>query len=372
MEVNVMIEKIHVVHVHDKFYPFMGGSTHRLLNLLKNIDYNYFDVTVICENSENVEKKGKFQNINIIRYDSYIEIPKILKLLNRDKKIDIIHGHNFRPSLFSYITNRVLLKRPFIMEMHSIYETSNFIKQYIGTILLKKSDRVIVLSNKSKQYLINNDQIEESKISVIYNGIDFNEHKNYIKLEDDKINKIIKDEKLIKLVYVGSLDRFQGINNVIEVINNVNREDIAFLIIGGNNNQIHEVKNRINNVNVNLIPYIDSKYVPFIYFNADLLLVLRPSMLSTETAVPLKPLEALINKTKVLSTKVGGMIELQKVLGSDNIHFFDNNKEVIDYINNLEKKQLKFQGEETLQMFNVEKQSRALDNFYKELMETFK
>lgn len=360
-------KKTHIVHVHEKFYPFMGGSTHRLLNLMNVIDFKKFNITVICENSEHCERESTYKGINIIRFDSYFEIPKILININKYNKIDIIHSHNFRPSFFSFFINKVLMKKPYIMEMHSIYETTNRIKQSIGNFITKKSDRIIVLSNRSKHYLIDKLNIDSKKIDVIYNGIDTTLSESYLEYDDEFLKSKFNNPDLIKLTYIGSLDKFQGIDNIIKVINEIKRKDIFFIIIGGNYDEIKNVETKIMNNNVYTSPYIDKKYVQYIYTKSDALMVLRPSMLSTETAIPLKPLEALVNKCKVLSTKVGGMIELDEIIKSEDIIFFEDITSVLEYLNTVEKSDLETSEDINVSMFDVKNQSKLMSRLYEEM-----
>jgi glycosyltransferase involved in cell wall biosynthesis len=359
--------KIHVVHVHEKFYPFMGGSTHRLLNLLKEIDFNKFSITVICENSEQSERESVHNGIKIIRFEKYLEIPKILQNINKQCKIDIVHSHNFRPSFFSFFVNKFVIKSPYIIELHSIYDTTNKIKQSIGNFITKKADRIVVLSNRSKNYLIDKLRITPGKIKVIYNGIYINFTESPFEYNDVILNKKLNDSNLIKLVYIGSLDAFQGIDNIIEVINKTKRKDIFFIIIGGKYDEIEKVNIKLTNTNVYTSAYIDSKYVQYIYKNSDALMVLRPSMLSTETAVPLKPLEALVNNCKILSTKVGGMLELDDMIDSNDILFFDDIDSVINYLNKVQKLDLKISKDVNINVFNVVNQSKLMSQLYEEL-----
>ena len=164
----------------------MGGSTHRLLNLLEGLNEKEYKVTVICENSEKIEKEGIYKNIKIIRYNKYFEIIKILFKIAKKEEIDIIHTHNFRPTLYAYIAN-VFINKRLLMEMHSIYKTTNFIKEFLGKKLLKNITPIIVLSNNSKDYLVKYYGLGKDKIKIIYNGLNFQEEKKEEIVEDKKL-----------------------------------------------------------------------------------------------------------------------------------------------------------------------------------------
>lgn len=360
------MKRIHIVHVHEKFYPFMGGSTHRLLNLLKSLDNKKFMITIICENSEKTLLQEKYLNMNIIRFNHYYEIPFILLMLEKNSKIDILHTHNFRPSMFAMIVNKLFLKKKVIMELHSIYQTSNNFKQFLGYTLLNMADRLVVLSERSKNYILNSKNVNNKKIDVILNGVNI-EHEN---VEDVfynfELEKILKNENKIVISYIGSLDDFQGIDNIIEIINSVHNSKIEFLVIGGSYEESKVLTKKLKNKNVFIEPYIDKKYIDTIYKYSDYSFVVRPSMLSTETAIPLKPLEALKNKTTVIASKVGGLLELSEILETENIIFFNNNKEIIEYLNGINECR-EFIEENHLDLFSQTNQSLRLANVYLEM-----
>lgn len=360
------MRRIHIVHVHEKFYPFMGGSTHRLLNLLKSLDHKKFRTTIICENSEKTILQEKYLNMNIIRFNHYYEIPFILLRLEKNYQIDILHTHNFRPSMFAMIANKLFLKKKVVMELHSIYQTTNNLKQLFGYMLLNMADRLIVLSKRSKEYILNSKNINNREIDVIFNGIDIeNENKEDV-FYNSELEEILKNENKIIVSYMGSLDDFQGVDNVIEIINSVYNTKIAFLVIGGSCEESKALTKKIQKKNVFIKPYIDKKYIDTIYKYSDYSFVVRPSMLSTETAIPLKPLEALKNRTTVIASKVGGLLELSEILETENIIFFNSNKEIIEYLNGLEECR-EFIEENHLDMFSQTCQSLRLANVYMEM-----
>lgn len=353
-----------IVHVHEKFYPFMGGSTHRLLNLLEGLNEKEYKITVICENSERIEKECIYKNIKIIRYNKYFEIIKILFKIAKKEEIDIIHTHNFRPTLYAYIAN-IFIKKKILMEMHSIYKTTNFIKEYLGKKLLKKISPIIVLSNNSKEYLIKYYGLKKEKIKVIYNGLNFKSEEIYDSIKDSELKEIFNKTEL-KILYIGSLDAFQGVNEFIEIANYSKNENFYFILIGGNEQEIDELKKKIKTPKIYCRSFLDKKYVNEIYKSADLLLMTRPNITATQTAIPLKPLEALYNKIQVISSKVDGMVELKKTLETENIIFFSNLKELNTILKNYKKN---FQEEKKISLFSREVQSKELEKIYKGILE---
>lgn len=365
---------VHIVHVHGRFYPYMGGSTFRLLNLLNGINKqnSNFYFTVLCEkHAKNLPYNEILSpNIEIIRFKNYFNIPSILFKISKQKKIHIIHAHNYRPLLFASFFN-FFSKIPIIAEMHAVYKTSP-LKQIIGNILLKRANVVIVLSNKSREYLSKEYKIRKNKIRIVYNGIDinlFNKHK--IKLE-----KMINYKKMfnflskfrLKVAYIGSLHEWQGVHNFIKIVKKISlkNKDIGFLIVG-DGPEYSKIKKDIENYSLynkvfirHAIPHND---IPSIYKKIDILLMPRISTLATETAIPLKPLEALASGKTVVGTNVGGLIDLQKYFPK-NIFLFNSIQKISSFIKNVKKNKLKKEIPREISFFSDSLQAKRLIKIY--------
>lgn len=357
--------KITILHIHEKFYPHMGGSTHRLLNLLQGMDVSEFNIIVLCLRVNDASDYEEYKGIKIFRFDHYYEIPSMMKKILKENNIDIIHSHNFRPTFYSKLYNH---KLPHIMEMHSIYEPNGLISKCISKIIYKLVDNIIVLSQTSKEYLINNYSVAKDKIYVVLNGLLNNEVQNNCV---SKLSESIPDNT-INLSYIGSLDDFQGINNIVKLIGATQNPNIFYTIIGGEIDESEELKSKIGKRNNVLIKsYIAGDEVPSIYSKTDYLLVLRPSCLMTDTAIPLKPLEALKYGSYVISTNVGGMVELANDLKTQKILFFNNMDDIIDYVNNKIKKIIKIdrKSDVSIEKYTTREQSAILANIYRKLVD---
>ena len=361
---------MNILHIHQKFYPYLGGSTHRLLNLVDNLDKNKFKIIVISEWMEGNALKEYYKGIEIYRYKKFYEIPFLILKICRKKEINIIHSHNYRPSLFACITN-IFLKKKLIVEMHSIYETKGLIKNMLGKFILKAANLIIVLSETSKEYLIKNYNLYGKKIRIVYNGINLEyynknkkENRNFIPFKELRE----KNKSKLFVGYMGSLHFFQGITNLIEIINENKNDNIFFFIIGGNIEEVEKLKDKIKRQNVFLHPFIKKEETFVVYKEMDILLIPRPKILSTQTAIPLKPLEALAMGKLVLGTRVGGLMELENILKSKNFILKDL-EEIKNYLDNLSSSN-KLSPDlniDNIKIFDVKKQSYNLENIYYEL-----
>lgn len=363
---------VHVVHVHGKFYPYLGGSTFHLLNLLDGINKqkSNFYFTILCENHTGKLPAREIlsSNIEIIRFKSYLEIPFLLIRVSRRRNIGLIHAHNYRSSFFAYMA-KFLVNRPLIIEMHSIYKVS-FLKKVIGNFILKKADRIIVLSKSSKEYLTKVYNVNKSKIELIYNGVDIDFFKNYkiipdVKSQYGKILQFISKFR-IKNGYVGSIHSWQGVCNIIELAKRtVEDKSIGFLIIGDGPDH-DKINNLIEKNNLQETVFlhhaIPREDIPLIYYLIDILLILRPSTLATETAIPLKPIEALACKKIIVGTRVKGLLEFKAMVG-EGIHLFDSLDEICYFLKEFDVR--KYRLAKVTEKLNIFSNSCQADNLLK-------
>jgi glycosyltransferase involved in cell wall biosynthesis len=133
-----------------------------------------------------------------------------------------------------------------------------------------------------------------------------------------------------------------------------------------------EVTNGLLSDRVLVVKAVPHEDIPWLYRLVDLLLVPRPSTLATETAIPLKAIEALASGTLVVGTKVGGLHELLK-MGILGLLLFEGPSEIAQFIVSIESRdhlyKIKQQvGSASLSQFSARLQALRLINVYKELL----
>lgn len=370
---------IHVVHVHEKFYPYLGGSTFRLLNLLNGINKqnSNFYFTVLCENhTKKLPEREILQpNIEIVRFNNYFTIPLLLFNLSKKRKIHIIHAHNYRPFLLAFISN-IFLRKKIILEMHSIYKIS-FLKQSIVNILFKivRKNRIITLSETSKKYFSRLYKTPQKKIEVIYNGIDINRFRNCRSVSKSIDYKIISkfiSKFNLRIGYIGSFYSWQGVFSFVEVAKEVvkTRKDVGFIMVGCGPTFLETerlIRRYSLGKNILIHGAVPEEEIPVVYNLIDILLIPRPSTLATATAIPLKPIEALACGKIVVGTRIEGLLELKDKVGGG-IFLFDSLKRIISYLEKFNIKNGKLKDIPSgLNTFSYLKQSYNLIKIYKSL-----
>ncbi|MBO8228675.1 glycosyltransferase [Prochlorococcus marinus XMU1414] len=124
----------------------------------------------------------KVFSLKVNSYKATLELFKNIK----DLKIDIIHSHHAKSSLFSVIF-KFIFNSKLVITVHSNFNAYNFLQKLFFTISYLSSDLIICNSKNTKNSIPI--FIDKSKLSVIYNGINLNKIK-FGNLE--KINNLKK------------------------------------------------------------------------------------------------------------------------------------------------------------------------------------
>ncbi|CAH7385642.1 putative Glyco_trans_4-like_N domain-containing protein [Vibrio chagasii] len=342
-----------ILHLHEKFWPYKGGSTTRLLNLINGTESIHYVLSRTHDAGlKTVERLGK--NIIVIRYNSDFELCNLVIKLAFNRWFDIFHIHNLRASLV-FLPMQIFFCNRSILELHSIYIPSKSWKKAIANISINFYRRILLLSDKSKNLLFDNYPVTSKDITVIENGICLDSFKYKRNLSGN-----------IRVVYVGSLKGFQGVDQFVSVANLVKRQDIVFDVFGGSCQEIKFLKGMDNNNKVNFHGEIDFHDVPQIYAESDILLMTRSSMPSTDSAIPIKPIEALSVGCTVVSTRVGGMDELKSKLNSPNLVLLESFDEIVSYIDNYKREF--YYTKYNLSYFDRKIKSSDLESLYEEVL----
>lgn len=233
------------------------------------------------------------------------------------KKCDLVHAHG-HVYMSSYLAGKVAkkFKKPFILTQHNTfidYRSGLNILEHlndltIGKAVLKDADRIVVVSNKTREYVYNLVE-DKSKISVIYNGVDTNYFHPTNKMESRKKLELAKNRRIIlsvrRLVYKNGLD------TLIESVRYIAKEhpDVLFVVAGkGPSKKLIEDRIKESGIeeNINLTGFVKDELLP-IYYNAADYFVL-PS--ASGEGLPLVLLEAMACGLPVISTMVGGTPEI--------------------------------------------------------------
>lgn len=229
--IEVLCKEIAKNSSHNNYFCFMwsGGD---IYDEMKNLGYN---VILLKEN------RHAF-------ITPYIKINKLCKINN----IDIVIVHHEAPVLWLYLSVLKLFNTNLKTIIYAHENMENMVRLNISQGLIvrkivfysavRRSDKVIAISNSVKSSITDNIKLSKDKIRVIYNGIDT---KYLIRTtERERSNKV-------KIVYIGRLVSIKGVDILIKALPEICKKyDIECNIIGDGNIK-DELQNLTDSLNLN-------------------------------------------------------------------------------------------------------------------------
>lgn len=204
----------------------LGGIEQALINLLNNINYSKYNVTVMLEKKEGIFLNQINQNVQVIEYkvsdNKNIFIRKGTNFLRQIKWfLTYYKNFDFSCCYATYSLSCNLISRMSsnnsMLYVHSnytqVYNTTNEVKYFFDNRSIEKFRKIVFVSNESMIALTNIYPNIKDKCMVINNFIDQNKIINKSK---EKINEIKPKDKLLFL-FVGRID--DSAKNIFKLIN---------------------------------------------------------------------------------------------------------------------------------------------------------
>lgn len=347
----------------------LSGAEKVVSDLCTNLNRDNFDIVTVVAGEklkEYYEAKGLKSYIIDLSSLNPMEILKLKKLV-KSEKIDIIHGHDVKASIASSLAAKG--KIPVISHLHGNYlwMGKNPVMTSIDKHFRKKYNLSIACSDMVEQfYKEHNKSFDKNKMIVMGNAFNFEEFSK-INLQNEESfkesNNIPKDKYIFG--FVGRLINLKGVDFIIRAFAKLSKENHqAILVIVG------EGEEKENLINLSLELGIADK-VFFMGYRLDVydfMNIFDSFIVASEIeGIPMVILEAMAMKKLVMSTPVGGIPEVIKdgitgilfkdrsenyiykamdfalknkeeteSIGLNASKFLKENRNLIDYINNLE------------------------------------
>jgi glycosyltransferase involved in cell wall biosynthesis len=180
----------------------------------------------------------------------------------------------------------------------------------IGKEVLKEADKIIVVSNATKNYVLSLGADPE-RIELLHNGVDLNRFKPLTEIKGEIRKKLGIPKNAIVVMTVRRLVYKNGIDTLIESAEIAIKKNLrlVFLVIGEGPDFV-EVKVKIEQLgiekNFRLTGFVSDGDLPFYYNAADFFVL--PS--KSGEGLPLVALEAMACGLPVIATNVGGISEV--------------------------------------------------------------
>lgn len=239
-----------------------------------------------------------------------------------------------------------------------------------------RSDKIITVSESSKNDIIKFLNVDESKIEIVYNGVDYEKFNKYY-TEDIKLivrNKYNLPQNYI--LYMGTLEPRKNIDSIIEAFALIKKQkdfDNIKLVIAGKKGWLFEdIFNLVDKLNLKdhviFTDYVDETDKPIIYNMAKLFVF--PSLYEG-FGIPV--LEAMASSVPVIASNVSSLPEV-----AGNAVILVNPKDIEGIAKNIIKilsdddlkNELVRKGHIQAQKFTWEASAEKLYNIYKEIMKS--
>jgi glycogen(starch) synthase len=318
-------------------YPHAYGSGIHAFELAKELTKLGHEIHIITKGELNQTHYEIFKGVHIHRILNFLPTPYYFPLnpillwlqgrrIVNNLDLEVIIGHGFEASLF-FGWSKVV---PFIYKAagtiglqrfrqfftwHDIFGRIYFpILGQLEKMAALHANSIIAVSDTIKQELITTYKIPGKKIKRIYNGVDTGRFKPVKNKESVKSKFHLNSKKVI--LFVGRLSPIKGPQLLLHAIPMVLRSypDAFFLFIGdgvlSSYLQLMIYKLNISN-SVKFLGFKSNLEIPNYFAMADICVI--PSLYEPFGLVAL---ESLASGTPIVSSNVGGLAEIQNILGT--------------------------------------------------------
>jgi len=292
--------EVHVVTQHNPNIPYE--------EIMNGIHVHRFKWLEPKEFKALVHFKGIMDNFRLITY--LISLFFNLLWITKEYDIDIIHAHSVIPTGLIGVIIAKIMRKPVFITSHGMdinnFENNYFFKKLI-TFSLNNCNKAIAVSEDLAKKM-GSLGIDQKNIMVLRNAVDTDRFKP-IKNKDLRKYYKIKDNNIL-ILFVGYLDAFKGIFELIDAFYEVNKnkDNIKLMVIGEGPKE-NELKKKVSKLDLEksviFTGNINPNDMPPYYQNADIFVL--PSY--TE-GLPLVLIEAMACGLPVVVSNVGGIPEI--------------------------------------------------------------
>jgi len=228
----------------------------------------------------------------------------------RRHQVSVIHAHQYTPFFYG-ITARLLYPRPAILFTEHGRHFPDYPRRkrmLFNRLMLRRRDRVVGVGQAVRQALIQNEGISPHRVSVVYNGIDFQRY-----YSDGEERAAVRKELGLEpddfvILQVARMDYLKDHATAIRTIARLASPcPQVKLLLAGEGPELEKVQGQVHQLNVS--PHVRflglRKDVPRLLAAADLFL-----LTSISEGIPLTVIEAMAAGLPVVATRVGGMGEV--------------------------------------------------------------
>lgn len=308
-----------ILHIINKLD--LGGAEIMLLDILKYANHDKFDYHILLPMGEGVlDDLAKSQSLKL----HYLENPQKktkLQLFNdgvkfiRDLKPDLIHTHTRLSDMIGLYGGKKAGVPVRLMTVHAagmyFLDSDSKIEGLAEMYIVRYATHFAVISNGVKKYLQKNVRIPDTKITLIYNGIDPERvcPENIESRQNIRAQFGFKEQDFV-IMFAGRLIHEKGVDILINEFNRFHKETgIGKLFIVGKGDESETLSKlvQVKQLEKQVVFHSEFGSLAALFQAADCFV-----MPSRQEGFGLVILEAMANGIPVIASNVGGIPEIIK------------------------------------------------------------
>jgi glycosyltransferase involved in cell wall biosynthesis len=286
-----------------------------VLSLIRGLDKNKYNIFLACPPKgvripEFVSAGANVKEVRLRHFYDLFSVIKLIKIIITEN-IHIIHSHLSQSDFLACIAAK-LTNRPIVSTIHGViireFESLSKKKFYhfLHRLTALFLDELIAVSEGAKEDLLAHEAINESRISVIYSGID---PEKFSKPDISTVKPEFGIDERAKVVgIVATLTPEKNHSVFLKAAAQIltQKPDVKFLIVGDGplKKQLQNLATQLG-INSNVIFTGERRDIPNILSSLDIIVL--PS--STE-GLPIVLLEGMSAGVPIVASRVGGVPEV--------------------------------------------------------------
>lgn len=252
-----------------------------LLHLQKVDTNNHYFVFLLKKNFDKVEFADNFTKVLAdIRWYGFREQTEFLLLLNKHN-LDLVHFPHFNVPIFYnrkfVVTLHDLIHQHFGMERASTHGKFIYALKKWGYNLtferaIKRSEKIITVSNFVKKQLIDEWQVNKEKIEVIYEAAEEKIVTLAKNINQTQVNQTLRKFGINRpfIFYVGNAHPHKNVEGLIEafLILKINFNNLILVLAGKDHYFWQRIKSKYTNKDIKYIGFVSDEQLVALYKGA--------------------------------------------------------------------------------------------------------
>ena len=308
--------KTKLLYIANALFPQNSANRIQVMNVCEAFSENGVDVTLLAFKSPEFSGNGGlFKRYNIRKKFGLrlLDPPKTYFLRDLRLFFEFRKIHEKYQNVFTRTSLVAFLIKKFFKNMKVVYELHDYRKSLLWKRLFKATfnavDKMVVISNGLKKELTRRG-FDSGKIIVLPDGVNLEKFDIKIsKLQARRKLGLPLDKKMV--MYTGSLQKWKGVNVLLEAFGKIISENVVLCIVGGSNEEVDAYRSSHADKNIIFTGFQPQNKIPTYLKAADVLILPNTAKeeISSKYTSPLKLFEYMASKRPIIATNLPSIRE---------------------------------------------------------------